>query len=101
MKYESKIFSELLLNYSDYGDEYILFTNNNASLGEKTLVYLVNENEIEKAKKEGLKYIIEMFLVKEIIDVWSSWRNNKAPSINNIIEAIKYYVENDTYLPVK
>jgi len=47
---------------------------------------------------EGMKYLLEVELVKEVIQVWKDWRNGKEPSPMEKFQAVLYYVENDAYL---
>jgi hypothetical protein len=47
---------------------------------------------------EGMKYLLEVELAKEVIQVWKDWRNGKEPSPMEKFQAVLYYVENDAYL---
>ena len=46
------------------------------------------------------QYLLEIHIVKEVIDVWSKLHDGKAPSIEEVCEAVIYYAEYDAYLPV-
>lgn len=48
---------------------------------------------------DGLQYLLEVYLVKEVLDVWSNWRNGKEPTNRDKLDAIEYFVEHDAYLP--
>jgi len=47
---------------------------------------------------EGMKYLLEVELAKEVIQVWRDWRNGKEPSPLEKYQAVLYYEENDAYL---
>jgi len=48
----------------------------------------------------GFKYLLEVFLAKEVIEVWSKWRGGKRPSLTERIAAVAHYASHDAYLPV-
>jgi len=47
----------------------------------------------------GLQYLLEVYILKEVLDVWKNWRNGKEPTIRDKLNAIEYFVEHDAYLP--
>ena len=48
---------------------------------------------------DGLSYLLEVELAKEVIEVWSAWRDERQPTIEEKCEAIIFYAEHDAYLP--
>ena len=48
----------------------------------------------------GFKYLLEVYLAKEVIEVWSKWRGGKRPSLTERIAAVAHYASHDAYLPV-
>ena len=46
----------------------------------------------------GLSYLLEIFLAKEALEVWSNWRGSRVPTTAERVEAIAYYADNDAYL---
>ena len=49
---------------------------------------------------EGLKYVLEVELAKEVLDTWSRWRSGRAPTTEEALQAILYYSEHDAYQPI-
>lgn len=50
---------------------------------------------------EGLKYLLEVFLAKDAIRVWSEWRQNAAPATQDRVDAVLYYATHNAYLPLE
>jgi hypothetical protein len=48
----------------------------------------------------GLPYLLEVALAKEAVEVWRAWRPGRSPTLEDKLEAIAYYAENDAWLPV-
>ncbi|MDX6251259.1 MAG: hypothetical protein QOF10_4619 [Kribbellaceae bacterium] len=48
---------------------------------------------------KGMEYCLEASLVKEVIEVWSEWREGAVPTAADRMEAVLYYAEYDAYLP--
>jgi len=90
--------TNLLANLNDYDDNQIIFTPD-ASFPKDGNVFLLTSEESEEAD-DKLKYVLELYLVSELLDVWSKWRNSKLPTTEEKIEAINYYAQNDAYIPV-
>ena len=63
-----------------------------------TPVYLVDEELAEPP--EGADYVLGISLMKDVIEVWSAWRNGAVPGIPQACEAVLHYAERDAYLPV-
>ena len=49
----------------------------------------------------GMNYLLEVSLARDALRVWSEWREGRLPSIEEQIEAIVYYAENDAFQPVE
>lgn len=59
------------------------------------------ESGILPEEAKGLYYLMEIYLAKEILNVWSEWRNGRKPNIQEKLEAIIYYSTHDAYMPVE
>ena len=64
----------------------------------ETPVYLVDDEAEEPPA--GTEYVLEVSLMKEVIEVWSAWRNGIVPTIPQASEAVLHYAKYDAYLPV-
>ena len=61
-----------------------------------TPVLLVQGDDTPPA---GYRYLLEVLIAREVLEVWTSWRDNREPSLEEACEAIIYYAENDAYQP--
>ncbi|MFJ1569657.1 hypothetical protein ACIOG8_36490 [Streptomyces erythrochromogenes] len=48
----------------------------------------------------GLDYLLEVDLVHDVLEVWSSWRDGARPSAAEKCEAVIHYAAYDAYLDV-
>ena len=48
----------------------------------------------------GLRYLLEVAVAREAVDVWRAWRPGETPSLGDKLAAIIYYAENDAWLPI-
>ena len=55
--------------------------------------------EIAKKHCPGMKYVLEVFLAKEAVKVWSLWRDQRTPTAEQATDAVVYYSTHDAYLP--
>lgn len=49
---------------------------------------------------QGFRYLLEVPIAQEVLEVWSAWRGGRQPTLPEKIEAIEYYARMDAYLPV-
>jgi hypothetical protein len=49
---------------------------------------------------ETLSYVLEVQQAKECIAVWSEWRGNQQPTLQDKFDAVMYYSRHDAWLPV-
>ncbi len=50
---------------------------------------------------EGLTYLLEVYLAKEAVGVWSQWREGRQPSLAEKCKAIIWYAEHGAYMPLE
>jgi hypothetical protein len=48
----------------------------------------------------GFRYFLEVELVKDVLQVWSDWRDGQSPTLDESLAAIIYYAANDSYIPI-
>lgn len=48
---------------------------------------------------EGMAYLIEVHLAKDVIRVWKSWRDGQEPTREESCSAVVYYAKHDAYQP--
>lgn len=96
---------DLLDNINKFDDDSVIFVPINSRLDKNIEVLVSRIIIIDKPPgiqtPEGMKYLLEVELAKEVIQVWKSWRNGREPSPLEKYQAVLYYAENDAYLPVE
>jgi len=53
----------------------------------------------EGSQPAGWAYLLEIYLAREVLEVWRDWRRLSEPSRQDAVDAVVYYAENDAYLP--
>ncbi len=53
------------------------------------------------ASAAGMDYLLEVSLARDALRVWSEWREGRSPSMEEQIDAVVYYAENDAFQPVE
>jgi hypothetical protein len=46
----------------------------------------------------GLAYLLEVALVHDVAEVWSSWRGGRRPTTEELADAVIHYAKHDAYL---
>lgn len=80
------------------GDELVLFAPAGSPATCQTPIYLIDE-EVEEPPA-GTEYLLEVSTMKNVLKVWSAWRNGAQPTIEQAYEAVLYYASHDAYQPV-
>jgi hypothetical protein len=93
---------DLLDNINQFDDDSVIFVPINSRPNEDSEVMVSKIVNIDGPPgiqtPEGMKYLLEVEVAKEVIQVWKNWRNGKEPSPLEKYQAVLYYVENDAYL---
>jgi hypothetical protein len=53
----------------------------------------------DDAAPTGLRYLLEVDLAREAIEVWQTWRPGQTPTLEDKLAAVIYYAEHDAWLP--
>jgi hypothetical protein len=88
----------IISGIEEFDEELVMYAPAGIPVSPETPVYLVDEELAEPPA--GTEYVLEISLMKDVIKVWSAWRNGAVPSIPQACEAVLYYAERDAYLPV-
>jgi len=97
----SSTLQNIIRNISDFEDKMVLFVGKEvtwSSLSKSHVYSFEGEEQISVAVDDFL-YFLEIYLVKEVIDVWKSWTADKQHGLAELIEAVIFYAENDSYKP--
>lgn len=83
----------------DFDDEATVFVTKPFNKDSK--IKILNEvvEDIHVLRNEGYYYLLEAYLMGEVLEVWQKWRNGRVPNLDEKVDAIIYYAENDAYLP--
>ena len=95
--------AEVLENIESADRELTICAERNPRSSPLSRAILAREPENGELPKdaEGLEYLLEVFFVHDVLEVWSAWRGGRNPSVQEKCEAVTYYAENDSYLPVE
>jgi hypothetical protein len=88
----------IISGIEEFDEELAVYAPAGSPVSPETPVYLVDEELV--APPEGTEYVLEVSLMRNVIKVWSAWRNGAVPSIPQACEAVLHYAERDAYLPV-
>jgi len=93
---------ELIDNIDELDDNCVIFISNDESISEKANAVIVTEELLPDNGKspKGLKYLLEAYLIKELLDVWRKWRDGKEPTREEKFQAFVYFIDHDAYIPV-
>ena len=89
---------DVLADADDLDDELIMFVPESGEVGLATPALLVSFEEYERGV-DGHRYLLEVENIKEAIDVWSLWRDGRAPTPDDRLAAVVYYATNDAFMP--
>lgn len=93
---------KLLEHLDDFDDNATIYVQMNREImpnSEAIAVMELPDGRVPSATS-NMSYFLEISLAKEIVKVWSNWRNGRLPSAVEKYNALVYYAENDTFLPV-
>jgi hypothetical protein len=55
----------------------------------------------ESRGSADLAYLLEAEGARDLLAVWSAWRAGRPPTAEEVVKAVIYYAERDTYEPVE
>lgn len=91
--------ADLLPDIDNVPEEFVVFVPPGQPVGAQTPIELVDEEEVDDNPPEGMRYLLEVPIIKEVLKVWSSWRGGRTPTVDEAAEAVAHYAEYDAYLP--
>jgi hypothetical protein len=59
-----------------------------------------DEGSISILATHGLVYLLEVDIARDVIEVWSAWRDGRAPTVEERVAAVSFYADHDAHLPV-
>ncbi|WP_162907092.1 hypothetical protein [Allorhizocola rhizosphaerae] len=89
----------LVDSIDDISDELVVFVAEGSEVNASSPIKLVDEDEEEPPP--GMRYLLEASIAKEVLQVWSAWRDGRIPSQDEACQAIVHYAKHDAYIPVE
>jgi len=53
--------------------------------------------DIAQVRAPGAEYFLEVFIAREVVDGWRANHGGAVPTVDQALESITYYAENDAY----
>jgi hypothetical protein len=91
---------QLLSNLDQVPDDLIAYIPDQEDVGLESQVRLL-PLDVDSSERTGLRYLLEVELIKDVIEAWSDWRDGRVPNLEEKLEAVTYYADNDAYIPVQ
>jgi hypothetical protein len=91
--------SDVIARLNEFDDDQTIYVTKNAPDAEAEVNFPPDDGSMNSAN--GVHYLLEVFLAKEAIQVWSEWRAGRLPMLDEKIQAVVYYAENDAYMPAE
>lgn len=91
--------SELIEGIDDLGEELTIYAQEPWSEGSLAVAVAEPEDGSLPVEAAGMRYLLEVPLAKDVLEVWREWRGGAVPSLHDSCEAVIHYAENDAYLP--
>ncbi len=94
--------ADLLEQLDSFDDELVIYAEKNPNWSADSSAAVLPEPDDGRitGQMQGMSYLLEVFLAKEVLEVWSQWRDGRNSTALDKCEAVIYYAENDAYLPV-
>lgn len=96
---ETFLLSELLEKLNDFDDSSIIYAERNPELSANSRAVICSRSENGQIINEpkDLSYFLEVYIAKEVIEMWKE-RCGRYPSTEDKYQAVIYYAENDAYI---
>lgn len=96
-------FGQALKAFDGFDAEQTIYVRENGSINAESEVVIdfYSDDGEPPASAAGMKYLLEVSLARDAIRVWSEWRDGRIPSIEEQIDAVVYYAENDAFKPAE
>ena len=91
---------EIVDEREGFDSEAVIFAEHPWRGDSRAMVVAVDDDE-SMAEQQGLVYLLEVDLAREVLEVWSAWRNDRQPSLVDAVSAIVYYAHRDAFMPVE
>ena len=91
---------DVISHLDEYSDELTIYSRPQPTPQSEAVVLAETEDDSTcPAGAGGLHYVLEVFIAKEVIDVWQEWRG-RAPTPDEACRAVLHYAKHDAYEPL-
>ncbi|MGV9652145.1 hypothetical protein [Streptomyces sp. NPDC003554] len=89
----------MLRGIDQFDGDLTIYSENGQPVGPSTLVAMIDEEVADRP--EGMSYLLEVHLVRDVLRVWKSWRGGREPNAEEASAAVRFYATHDAYQPVE
>jgi hypothetical protein len=100
MMSETLPLAALLDQIDDIGGDLTIYVADTSQLSSATPA-LAQREPPNGAPPSGMRYLLEVSLARDAIQVWSDWRSGRTPNSDDKADAVIYYAEHDAYMPTQ
>ena len=91
--------ADVLDRLETFDDEATVFVESGSPTDGDSRATVSGPDEDDREPPAGFAYVLEIGLMKDVLQVWSAWRGGAQPTSREKCEAVLYYSSNDAYLP--
>lgn len=91
--------AEAIERLEEFDADQIIYVVNTTPVSEAVVDYETDDGDVP-ASADGMRYLLEISLARDAIRVWSEWREGRQPTLDEKVQAVIYYAENDAFMPV-
>ncbi|WP_154402463.1 hypothetical protein [Mucilaginibacter endophyticus] len=96
--YKTDKLKNIIIHIDALEDDMVVFTATELPAVDcDAFVYRFSEDEQVFTKIGSIYYLLEVDLIKDVIEVWNDYTLNERASPEDITEAVIYYAVNDAY----
>jgi hypothetical protein len=90
--------AELVDQLSHVGDDLTVYAEEPWTANAQVVVAVETEEESSPSEMGGFAYLLEVFLIRDVLAAWSSHRAGARPTTEQTCAAIIHYARHDAYL---
>jgi len=91
--------AEAIERLEEFDADQIIYAVKTTPVSEAVVDYETDDGDVP-ASANGMRYLLEISLARDAIRVWSEWREGRQPTLDEKVQAVIYYAENDAFMPV-
>jgi hypothetical protein len=98
---ETTTLSVLVEQLDQLDDDLTIYADggSGAGPGARAVAAVEREDGMAPPVAAGLDYVLEVFIAKEVVAVWSQWRGGRRPTPVEALRAVVYYAKHDAFEP--